>query len=59
MCKILIYLQTLMDKIYYFFFSTKNNTTKMKQPLVEVKHENMDTRLLEYHAIYPDKQIYI
>jgi hypothetical protein len=59
MCVFFTYLQNLLDKLYNYFFTRKNNTTRMSQPLVEVKNENMDSRLLEYHVIYPDKQIYI
>lgn len=59
MCVIFTYLQNLLDKLYNYFFTRKHNTAKMNEHLVEVKNENMDSRLLEYHVIYPDKQIYI
>lgn len=58
MCVFFTYLQSLLDKLYNYL-TRKNNNENMKQPLVEVKNKNMDTRILEYHVIYPDKQIYI
>jgi hypothetical protein len=59
MCVFYTYLQNMLDKFYNYFFTRKYNSTKMNEPLVEVKNEKMDSRLLEYHVIYPDKQIYI
>jgi hypothetical protein len=59
MCKFFTYLQNMLNKLLELFFTRKNNNTNMNQPLVEIKTEKTNTRLFEYHVIYPDKQIYI
>jgi hypothetical protein len=59
MCNFFRYLQTVIDKFLDLFFTRKKNNTNMNQPLVEIKNEKTNTRLFEYHVIYPDKQIYI
>ena len=50
---ICIHLQKCIKNIFYFF-SNKNSKN-----LVEIKNENIDTSLLEYHKIYPNTQGYI
>jgi hypothetical protein len=45
----------------YIFFSYENKIklNKNSKNLVEIKNENIDTSLLEYHKIYPNTQGYI